>query len=210
MSVMHSKHGSEILSVAEMLKIEKLNFIKKDSYSFMKKAGLEVYKFVKDNFDKRQSVIVLCGPGNNGGDGFIIAKHLQNRGHKIEVYIFGDKNNYAGDAFKALKSFKSKTKNIDLLKLAENALIIDALFGIGLKRKIKGKLEKLFKQINNSNNVVLSVDIPSGISSNTGKILGIAIKANFTITFHRKKKGHTLGFGKEYSGKLKVVDIGFT
>ena len=188
---------------------EKKTFEKKDSFSVMKIAAKACSQYILSNY-KPKRILILCGPGNNGGDGFIIAKHLQNRGHKIEVYIFGDKNNYAGDAFKALKSFKSKTKNIDLLKLAENALIIDALFGIGLKRKIKGKLEKLFKQINNSNNVVLSVDIPSGISSNTGKILGIAIKANFTITFHRKKKGHTLGFGKEYSGKLKVVDIGFT
>ena len=77
------------------------------------------------------------------------------------------------------------------------------------ERNIKGKLEKVFKLINKNNNPVISVDIPSGISSDNGQILGSAIKADFTVTFHRKKLGHVLGNGKEFSGKLKVVDIGF-
>ena len=89
-------------------------------------------------------------------------------------------------------------------------MIVDALFGIGLKRKIKGKLAQVVKLINKKNNPVISVDIPSGISSNTGQILGSAIKADFTVTFHRKKVGHVMGYGKEFSGKVKVVDIGFT
>ena len=129
----------------------------------MEKAGYQVFKFIKDNFNKRQSIIVLCGPGNNGGDGFVIAKHLMARGHSIKVYTFVDKNSYKGDALKALKDFKGITKKISFFKIEKNTLIIDSLFGIGLTRNIKGKLEKIFKLINKSNNPVVSVDIPSGM-----------------------------------------------
>ena len=87
---------------------------------------------------------------------------------------------------------------------------MDSLFGIGLRRNIKGELIKIFKKINKSKNSVVSVDIPSGVCSNTGKIFGNAIKADFTITFHRKKIGHVIGFGKKFCGKIKVVDIGFS
>ena len=176
----------------------------------MKRAGHEVFKFIKDNFKKEQSLIVLCGPGNNGGDGFVIAKHLMNRGHNVQTYTLIDNNHYKGDALKALRDFKGITKKINFFKLTRNSLIVDAIFGIGLKRPVKGKIEKIFKLINKSNNPVVSVDIPSGVSSSNGQILGTAIKADFTVTFHRKKIGHILGNGKEYSGKLKVADIGFT
>ena len=210
MSVMQNTHRSEIFQSEEMRRFEKLNFIKKNSYSFMEKAGYEVFKFIKENFKKRQSIIVLCGPGNNGGDGFVIARHLMNRGYKITVYTFANTNRYKGDALRALKNFKGVTKKAVFFKLKKNALIIDAIFGIGLKRNIRGKLENIFKLINKSNNPVVSVDIPSGISSNSGQILGSAIKADFTVTFHRKKVGHILSYGKEFSGKLKVADIGFS
>jgi len=209
MTVMQNTHGSEIFKPEEMKKFERLNFLNKNSFPFMEKAGFEVFKFIKDNFSDKQSIIVLCGPGNNGGDGFIIAKHLINKGYKTKVYTFSGIKKYKGDALKALKSFQGIVKKIDLLKIEKNSLIIDALFGLGLKRNINSKLKKIFKLINKANNPIISVDIPSGISSDNGKILGSAIKANFTVTFHSKKVGHILGAGKEFSGKLKVVDIGF-
>ena len=209
MSVMQNTHGLEVLLPEEMKRLEQSNFLKKSSYSFMKKAGYEVFKFIQDNFKKRQSSIVLCGPGNNGGDGFVIAKYLINRGQNVQVYTFKDAKSYKGDSLRALKEFKGITKKIIFFKLTKNTLIVDALFGIGLKRNIKGKIKKIFKLINKSNNPVVSVDIPSGISTNSGQILGSAIKADFTVTFHRKKMGHILDRGKEYSGKLKVADIGF-
>ena len=89
-------------------------------------------------------------------------------------------------------------------------MIVDALFGIGLKRNIKGILSTVFRKINKGKNCVVSVDIPSGVCSNTGKILGSAIKADFTITFHRKKIGHVVGYGKHFCGRIKVVEIGFS
>jgi len=209
MSVMQNTHGLEIFSSNEMKKLEKTNFQKKDSYTFMKRAGNQTFKFIRKNFKNKQPIIALCGPGNNGGDGFIIAKLLKNFGYRVNVYIFADKKKYKGDAGKAFNKYKGDIKKINSLKLNTNSLIVDSLFGIGLKRKINLKLGKIFNKINKSSNPVVSVDIPSGVCSNTGKVLGYGIKADFTVTFHRKKVGHTLGLGKQFSGKVKVKDIGF-
>ena len=200
----------EIFNSKEMKRFEKGHFIKENSYFFMQKAGKIVFEFIKKNFRNKKKVIVLCGPGNNGGDGFVIARHLVSYGYQVKVYTYLKKNLYAGDTYKALKEYKGTLQKINSLKVQKNALIVDALFGIGLKRNIKGALDKILKKINKSKNIVISVDIPSGVCSNSGKILGNSIKADFTIALHRKKVGHVLGPGKYYSGKIKVVDIGFT
>ena len=110
MTVMHKTHRSQIFFSEEMRKFERSNFKKKSSYVFMKRAGYEVFKFINNKFKKRQSIIVLCGPGNNGGDGFVTANYLLNKGYKIEVYVYGRKKHYKGDALKALKDFKGITK----------------------------------------------------------------------------------------------------
>jgi NAD(P)H-hydrate epimerase len=204
------KELDQIVFSGEMKLFEKREFLKKKSYFFMKNAGKQVFDLIKKNFKKKQPVIVLCGPGNNGGDGFIIAKHLIDRGHKTKVYALLNKKSYKGDALKALNEYGEEIKKIYSFRIKKNALIVDAIFGIGLSRNIKGKLKKIFNQINKSNNRVVSVDIPSGVCSNTGEILGSAIKADFTITFHRKKIGHILGLGKKFSGRIKVMDIGFS
>ena len=204
------KELDQIVSSGEMKLFEKREFLKKKSYFFMKNAGKQVFDLIKKNFKNKQPKIVLCGPGNNGGDGFIIAKHLIDRGHKTKVYALLNKKSYKGDALKALNEYGEEIKKISSFRIKKNALIVDAIFGIGLSRNIKGKLKKIFNQINKSNNRVVSVDIPSGVCSNTGKILGSAIKADFTITFHRKKIGHILGLGKKFSGRIKVMDIGFS
>jgi len=201
---------NEIFSSEEMKRFEQKQFLKRNSYSFMQKAGSRVFEFISNNFKNKQPIIVLCGPGNNGGDGFVVARHLMDHGYSVEVYVFAGANNYKGDALTALKEFRGELKKINLFKLQKNALIVDALFGIGLKRNIKGILSKVFRKINQSKNTVVSVDIPSGVCSNTGEILGNAIKADFTITFHRKKIGHIFGFGKQFSGRIQVVDIGFS
>ena len=201
---------TEIFNSEEMRLFERDQFFKKNSYSFMQKAGKRVFEFINNNFKNKKPIIVLCGPGDNGGDGLVIARQLMNHGFPVKVYIYVSKNHYKGDALKAHNEFKGELKKIDFFKLQNNALIVDALFGIGLKRNISGILGKIFRKINKSKNPVVSVDIPSGVCSNTGEILGNAIKADFTITFHRKKIGHVIGFGKQFCGKLEVVDIGFT
>ena len=204
------KRLKQAISSQEMRLFEKNEFLKKESYFFMKKAGRQAFNLIRKNFKIKQPIIVLCGPGNNGGDGFIIAKYLKSYGYKTEVYASSNKKSYKGDALKALTEYEGKIKKISSFRIKKNVLIVDALFGIGLTRSIKGVLKKVFNQINKNNNKVISVDIPSGISSDTGKILGSAIKADYTVTFHTKKLGHLIDPGKKFSGKLKVVDIGFS
>ena len=164
---------SEIFNSEEMRLFEKGQFLKRNSYFYMQKAGRSVFQFINNNFKSNKPIIVLCGPGNNGGDGFVIARHLLNRGFPIKVYIYVGKNHYKGDALKAFNEFKGEFKKIDFFKLQNKALIVDALFGIGLKRNISGILGKIFRKINKSKNPVVSVDIPSGVCSNTGKILEV-------------------------------------
>ena len=200
---------SEIFYSDEMKKFEQEQFLKKSSYLFMQKAGNQIFKFINNNFKNKQPIIVLCGPGNNGGDGFVAARKLMDHGYSVQVYTFAGTNIYKGDALTALKEYKGDLRKINLFKLQKDALVVDALFGIGLKRNIRGILSKVFRKINQGKNSVVSVDIPSGVCSNTGEILGSAIKANFTITFHRKKIGHVVGFGKQLSGRIQVVNIGF-
>ena len=199
----------EIFNSTEMKRFEQRQFEKKISYSYMRKAGYLVFKFIKKNFKKIRPVAVLCGPGNNGGDGFVIAKHLIEHGYSVNVYTYISKEKYKGDARKALREFKGELKKISSFKLQKNTLVIDALFGIGLQRNINGILNKVFNKINSKKNFVVSVDVPSGICANTGKIFGSAVKADFTITFHRKKIGHIYGHGKQFSGRVVIVDVGF-
>ena len=117
---------SEIFNSEEVRRFEYGQFLKKDSYSFMQKAGKRVFEFINNNFKNKKSIIVLCGPGNNGGDGFIIARHLMNNGYPVEVYTFTGANNYKGDALTALQEFKGKLKQLNLFKLQKDTLIVDA------------------------------------------------------------------------------------
>jgi len=133
---------NEIFYSEEMKRFEQEQFLKRSSYSFMQKAGDQIFKFINNRFKNKRPIIVLCGPGNNGGDGFVVARHLMDHGYSVEVYIFAGANNYKGDALTALKEFRGELKKINLFKLQKNALIVDALFGIGLKRNIKGILVK--------------------------------------------------------------------
>ena len=95
-----------------------------------------------------------------------------------------------------------------LIEVIKKCIIIDCLFGIGLNRKIKGIYKKIINKVNKSKQKVISIDIASGINGNNGKIMGIAIKANFTYVLHVKKIGHTINPGKKYSGKINIIDIG--
>ena len=94
---------NEIFSSEEMKRFEQQQFLKRNSYLFMQKAGDQIFKFIKNKFKNNRPIIILCGPGNNGGDGFIIARHLMDHGYSIEVYIFSNVENYKGDALTALK-----------------------------------------------------------------------------------------------------------
>ena len=211
MQLVHNENTSnQAVSSKEMKIFEKSEFLKKDSYFFMKNAGKQVFLMIRQIFNNKQPIIVLCGPGNNGGDGVVLAKYLKKNGYKTQVYSTISQNKYKGDSFKALKDYGEKIKKISSLKIGKNSIVVDAIFGIGLNRNVKGYLKKIFNQINSSRMKVISIDMPSGISSDTGRILGSAIKANYTVTFHAIKLGQIMKSGKEYCGKLELVDIGLS
>ena len=194
-------------SVEEIHKIEKKEFKKlKNSYMLMKRAGTNCAKKIYKSKMNR-NFIVLCGPGNNGGDGLVISKVLKKLNQNIKLYCLGYRA-YKGDAKIAYsKNLLSKKKYKDLY-IPKNSVIIDCLFGIGLNRKVKGIYKNIIKKVNNSKQYIISIDIPSGINGNNGKIMGTAIKANFTYTLHAKKIGLTVNSGMKYSGKISIIDIG--
>ena len=198
---------NKIYTIEEIQKIEKKEFSRlKNSFILMRRAGTNCAKKIHKIFPKK-NIIVLCGPGNNGGDGLVISQILENLKHDVILYCLKSKF-YKGDAKKAYNINKLEKNNYNELKIDKNLIIIDCLFGIGLNRKIKGIYKKIIKQINSSNLKVISIDIPSGINGNTGKIMGIAVKANRTIVLHAKKKGHVKNPGKSYSGRMNIIDIG--
>ncbi len=197
----------------------------------MERAGLAVARKINELFFKksedpqqisgttqRKKVIVLCGGGNNGGDGFVTARILHNQGIDVEVYLAAKPEDLKGDAkinYNAAKKFGIKIFPVQrfltypLSLTPYSCLIVDALLGTGLNKNVRPPLSDLIIKTNRLSGPVISIDIPSGISSDTGQIMGHAIKAEATVTFGLPKRGHYLYPGAEYAGKLFVEDIGF-
>ena len=196
-----------IYSVEEIHNIEKKEFKKlKSSYVLMKRAGTNcARKIYKSKLNSK--FIVLCGPGNNGGDGLVISQGLKKLNQSVILYSLKSMA-YKGDAKIAYKKNQLTKNNYNDLNIPKNSVIIDCLFGIGLNRKVKGMYKNIIKKVNKSKQYVISIDIPSGINGDNGQILGEAIKANSTYTLHAKKIGLTINSGMKYSGKVSIIDIG--
>jgi len=194
-------------SVEEIQKIEKKEFKRlKNSYILMKRAGTNCAKKIHKS-KKNKKFIVLCGPGNNGGDGLVISQVLKKLNQNITLYCLEHKA-YKGDAKIAYNKNHLSKKKYEDLYIPKNSVIIDCLFGIGISRDLKGFYKKIIKKVNNSKQHIISIDIPSGINGNNGKIMGAAIKANSTYTLHAKKIGLTVNYGMKYSGKISIIGIG--
>ena len=197
----------KIYSVEEIHNIEKKEFKKlKSSYVLMKRAGTNCAKKIyKSKLNSK--FIVLCGPGNNGGDGLVISQGLKKLNQSVILYSLKSMA-YKGDAKIAYKKNQLTKNNYNDLNISKNSVIIDCLFGIGLNRKVKGMYKNIIKKVNKSKQHVISIDIPSGINGDNGKIMGEAIKANSTYTLHAKKIGLTINSGMKYSGKVSIINIG--
>jgi len=202
-----------ILNSSEIRAIERKEFkLRKNSFSLMQSAGEKCADYISTNISKNKELFIVCGPGNNGGDGFIIGHSLINKGYKVKIFLVLPIINKNNDNYKAFKSLNCKIYNLkDLnkeLKKKTNLVIVDCIFGTGLNKNINSNIKNLIKLINNKKNFVISVDIPTGISADTGKVMGEAIKANLTLALHCKKVGHLLFPGGYFSGVVKVLDIG--
>lgn len=162
----------------------------------------------------QSNVILFCGQGNNGGDGFACARHLINRGLKVKVYFVGKEEKLSSEAKINCRILRKlgirilKPKLPSVKKELEDAdLIVDALLGIGLKDRVRQPVYSLIELINNSKKPVLSLDIPSGLDATSGKVRGIALRAKRTVTFGLFKKGFLNPRAAEYTGELTIGDI---
>ena len=158
-------------------------------------------------FNKK--ILILCGPGNNGGDGLVIAKYLLKSGYKVDI-IFPvlNKSKINNHTNEKLKKLDISAQKFNDLNLNEYSMIVDSIFGIGLSRNFSNTFIKIIEKINKTKACKVSIDIASGINSNSGDLMPISIKANHTITFVAPKVGHYLLPGKINSGSIHVVSIG--
>ena len=191
------------------------------SLALMENAGRgvaqEIYKKLKNQ--RRASVVIVCGTGNNGGDGFVAARYLYNWGFKPRIYLIGKPSQLKPDAltnYRVAQNLKLAVKPINGLSLIfkksiQSAdLIVDAIFWVGLTRTIQEPYYSIIQSINAQKAYIIAVDIPSGLDGTTGKIYDICIKANMTVTISYPKKGFFKNQGSVYTGLQKTIDIGIT
>lgn len=187
-------------------------------YILMENAGEAVFFVIVREFGVRgQRFVVLSGAGNNGGDGFVVARKLHSTGGHVQVFVLGDPAGYR-DA--ALLNFEMATKcgaaifvqaETEKIKqaIAECDAVVDGLFGTGITREVAGPFREVIEAVNRSGKPVFSIDIPSGVDGNTGAVRGLAVRATATVTFGLPKRGNLLYPGAELCGRLFVTHISF-
>jgi NAD(P)H-hydrate epimerase len=173
----------------------------------MENAGAAVAEAVRERF-VRAPTLVLCGPGNNGGDGFVVARRLQGAGWPVQVASLGQPGGLRGDAASAAQAWSGRTVALEPGALEGAGLVVDALFGAGLGRPLDGIARATVEAVAGSALPVIAVDVPSGIDGDTGQVRGAAASARLTVTFHRLKPGHLLLPGPEHMGEIEIADIG--
>lgn len=172
----------------------------------MERAGLAVAQAVEARW-RRQRVMVVCGPGNNGGDGFVAARLLRERGWPVTVSALGD-TLADSDAAGARQRWGAPVRAAAVGDLGGSDLVIDAMFGAGLSRPLEGVALEIVQTINTRRIATVAVDVPSGVGGDDGAMRGAAPEASLTVTFFRAKPGHWLLPGRSHCGELLVADIG--
>lgn len=178
--------------------------------TLMENAGRAVADAAEAMLRSRGTVAVLCGPGNNGGDGFVAARLLRQRGYGVKVHLLGHRSSLQGDAAAMAERWDGTVEPLGLgqTRFDGTQLIIDALFGAGLSRAPDGNAAAVIDAANASGVPILAVDVPSGLDGSSGRAAGVAIAAARTITFFRCKPGHVLHPGRRLCGEVYVADIG--
>ena len=189
----------------------------------MENAGRSCAELIKDKLKDiaHPKVCIFCGTGNNGGDGYVIARHLLNSGFEVVVVICGNREKVKGDAKINLDILERLGRPIELLNLrdgdvpaqvktfaADADMVVDSLFGTGLGGQLSDEYKQLIDSINACNCPILAVDIPSGLDCDAGQPLSTAIRASYTVTFVAVKKGFASGSAAQYTGEIFVASIG--
>lgn len=177
-------------------------------YVLMQNAGSAVVREITRRWSPRR-VTVLCGPGNNGGDGFVVAAALAQGGWPVRVAMLGDRGHLRGDARLHAARWNGDVEAVTPAALDGAALVVDALFGSGLSRRLDGSVVETLTAAAQRGLPLVAVDVPSGLMGDTGESLG-AVPAECTVTFARKKPGHVLLPGRELCGEVVVADIGIS
>jgi hydroxyethylthiazole kinase-like uncharacterized protein yjeF len=190
----------------------------------MENAGRSCAELIREKLKgvAKPSVCLFCGAGNNGGDGYVIARHLRNAGFEIHIVVFGSREKITGDARINLDILERLNQAIDWLNPSDSQvadrirdaaggvhLVVDALFGTGLQGEVKPECRTIIDAINGLGIPILAVDIPSGLDCDTGRPLGAAIRARWTVTFVAAKKGFAANpQSRDYTGNVYVASIG--
>lgn len=198
----------EVLSVAEMYRADALAVAGGvPGERLMEAAGHAVARELRRRFPPCR-VAILCGPGNNGGDGFVVARLLRRAGYAVRLALLGDVANLKGDAALMAERWAGGVEPLAPTVLDRADVVVDALFGAGLARPLDGVAAEIIAEIARRRLPVIAVDVPSGVDGDTGAVLGSAPQAVATITFFRKKPGHLLLPGRLLCGAVVVADIG--
>ncbi|MHC2251413.1 hydroxyethylthiazole kinase-like uncharacterized protein yjeF [Bradyrhizobium embrapense] len=198
----------DVLTTIEMERADRLTIAAgTPGFALMMSAGQAVAEAAMDLVEEGP-IVVVAGRGNNGGDGFVAAAELAARGREVSVILLCERDSLQGDAALAAKGWKYPVLPFNPQALGKPALIIDALFGAGLNRPVKGDPLEMITAINANGTPVLAVDLPSGINGTTGAVMGAAVQATETVTFFRKKPAHLLLPGRMYCGRVRVAEIG--
>lgn len=199
---------SVLLTTAEMARADQAAMDRGISGdSLMEAAGTAVARAVLDRWSRRQTV-VLCGPGNNGGDGFVAARHLADAGWPVTLALLGERGALKGDAARNAERWTRPVFALEPGFIAGAELVVDAIFGAGLARPVTGAARATIDAVGSGGVPTVSVDMPSGIDGDTGEVRGAAVRADITVTFFRRKPGHLMLPGRQHCGEVVVADIG--
>lgn len=187
-------------------------------YILMENAGQAVYYVILDRLGvERRRFVVVSGPGNNGGDGFVVARKLHSTGGEVRVLVLADTSAYTGAAERNLEMLVKSGVEVlvdpSIEQVSESLVwcevIVDGLLGTGITREVGGRLREVILQVNDSGRHVVAIDIPSGVDGDTGQVRGVAIRADTTVTFGLPKRGNLLYPGARLGGQLLVTHISF-
>jgi hydroxyethylthiazole kinase-like uncharacterized protein yjeF len=199
----------------DRIAIEKFGIVEE---ILMENAGLAVTSVIQNEFGiKGRAFLVVCGMGNNGGDGLVVARKIHSNGGAVKVFILDDPAKFKGAAkinLDVVSRLPIEVQQLDSVEAREIDIarcdaIVDAIFGTGLTRDVGGLYRDVIERINQSRKLVFSIDIPSGVHGDTGQVMGTAVKADYTVTFGLPKIGNMLYPGFDLCGQLYVSHISF-